>query len=247
LCIVLALVIDTSSAAVTAGLVDVSAVAEVPAAGARAAEAHAADSAADITMLAEQTTIDGKAHGELLTPSIRQVLTTAGKAMADLDAVVAGVGPGPFTGLRVGLVTAMAIGDALQIPTYGVCSLDGIAAATNADRNANADPLLVATDARRREVYWARYVNGQRDGEPAVGKPADLEVIAAAMVGAGARQYAEILGFPLLDKDFPTVLGIARCARDRVVADAPSEVLVPLYLRRPDAVEPTARKSVLGR
>jgi tRNA threonylcarbamoyl adenosine modification protein YeaZ len=222
---VLALVIDTSSAAVTAGIVELS---------------------SGVAVLAEQRTIDGKAHGELLAPSIKAALDTASVPMSELVAVIAGVGPGPFTGLRVGLVTAAAISDALRIPSYGVCSLDAIAIAV-AGRARGADPLLVATDARRREVYWARYVHGRREGEPAVGKPADLAVSAAAMTGAGARQYEQVLGFPLLDDDFPTVAALAGSARDRVLANAPAEQLVPLYLRRPDAVEPGARKSVIGR
>ncbi|HEY2042222.1 MAG TPA: tRNA (adenosine(37)-N6)-threonylcarbamoyltransferase complex dimerization subunit type 1 TsaB [Jatrophihabitans sp.] len=222
----LVLVIDTSSAAVTAGIVEIS----------------ATERAEDIGVRAEQTTIDGKSHGELLTPSIKQALQASKLAMSDLTAVIAGVGPGPFTGLRVGLITAAAISDALQIPSYGVCSLDAIAstALTN-------DRLLVATDARRREVYWAVYYNGVREGEPNVGKAAELTVDAAAMAGAGARQYQDVLGLPLLDNDYPTVVGLARCAADRVRNHAPAELLVPLYLRRPDAVEPAARKSVINR
>jgi tRNA threonylcarbamoyl adenosine modification protein YeaZ len=232
---VLALVLDTSSAAVTAGLVDFSA-SPVP------------------EVLAERVTVDARAHAELLTPALRDCLASAGARPADLAAVVAGVGPGPFTGLRVGLMTAAALADATGLPSYGVCSLDAIAA--SAAGTAGSAELLVAGDARRKEVYWARYSHGRRLADPAVAKPAELvtALIAElrgelfgrtpAMAGAGARLYAEVLGLPLLDADFPTVAGLAARAADRVRAGAPGEVLVPLYLRRPDAVEPGARKPV---
>ncbi|MDQ1744828.1 MAG: tRNA threonylcarbamoyladenosine biosynthesis protein TsaB [Pseudonocardiales bacterium] len=218
----LALVLDTSSAAVTAGLVDCAPDQPV--------------------LLAERVTVDARAHAELLIPSLRACLVSAGVRIADLAAVVAGVGPGPYTGLRVGLMTAAALADATGLPGYGVCSLDAIAAA-----HPDQQDLLVAGDARRKEVYWARYRHGERIGEPAVSKPAELvakRVGGSAMAGAGARLYAEVLGLPLLDGDFPTVAGLAACAAERVRDRAPGEVLVPLYLRRPDAVEPTARKPV---
>ena len=227
---VLALVLDTSSAAVTAGLVELV-------------------TGADPIVRAERTTVDARAHAELLVPSIRDCLAEAGVSIADLTAVVAGVGPGPFTGLRVGLMTVAALADATGLPSYGVCSLDAIAAA-----HPGQDDLLVAGDARRKEVYWARYRHGERVGEPAVSKPAELvaelrgELFGGtpAMAGAGARLYAEVLGLPLLDADHPTVTGLAGCAAERVLHRTPGEVLVPLYLRRPDAVEPGARKPVIA-
>ncbi|HEY8719568.1 tRNA (adenosine(37)-N6)-threonylcarbamoyltransferase complex dimerization subunit type 1 TsaB [Pengzhenrongella sp.] len=213
-----ALVIDTSSAAVTAGVVDL---------------------ANGVRVLAQRVTLDARAHGELLAPSIRASLDDAGRTVAELTAVVVGVGPGPFTGLRVGLVSAAAIAHACGIPAYGVCSLDAIAAATDCD-----GPLLVAADARRKEVYWASYLAGLRQGEPAVSRAADVVVEVEAMVGAGARMFADVFGFPLLQVDFPTVAGLAAGAADRVRAKAPSEPLTPLYLRRPDAVALGERKPV---
>jgi hypothetical protein len=65
------------------------------------------------------------------------------------------------------------------------------------------------------------------------------------MAGAGARRYADVLGLPLLDRDYPTALGLVTLAAERVRQGADSEVLTPLYLRRPDAVEPATRKAVL--
>ena len=112
--------------------------------------------------------IDARAHAERITPNVLAALADAGLAMADLGAVVVGCGPGPFTGLRVGMATAAAYGHALGIPVYGVCSLDAIGGLTTGD-------TLVVTDARRREVYWARYRDGVRIDGPAVSAPADVD------------------------------------------------------------------------
>ena len=102
--------------------------------------------------------------------------------------MVAGTGPGPYTGLRVGLVTAAAFADAVGVPTYGVCSLDAIAAAC-----ADEPALLVVTDARRREVYWAHYEYGRRMGTPAVCAPAEIPLDGvSAVAGAGGELYREL-------------------------------------------------------
>ena len=211
------MVLDTSTAAVTAAV------------------ALIADAGAEV--LAEQSTVDARAHGELLAPALAAVLDGAGVKQDELRAVVAGLGPGPFTGLRVGLVTAAVLGQTLGIPTYGVCSLDGIGALTSGT-------VLVATDARRKEVYWAAYRDGVRTDGPHVTKPADLDLAGfEAATGAGAQLYA--LDLPLLDLRYPSPLALARLSADRVLARAESETLTPLYLRRPDAVEPGTPKAVL--
>jgi tRNA threonylcarbamoyl adenosine modification protein YeaZ len=192
-----------------------------------------------VSALAARINIDARAHGEALAPAIAACLDEAGHAPADLDAIVAGVGPGPYTGLRVGLVTAAALGDALQVPTYGVCSLDGIGALT-------LGRVLVAADARRREVYWAGYSDGARVDGPQVSKPAELASTGyTAMAGAGARLYAAVLGLDLLDLDYPDPAALIGVAAGRIGSGGPSELLTPLYLRKPDAVEPGPRKSVL--
>lgn len=220
-----ALVVDTSTAAVTAAV---------------------AQLGADRTVLrAARTTPDARAHGELLAPQVQAVLGAVGIRPRDLGAVVAGLGPGPFTGLRVGLVTAAALGQALGIPVYGVCSLDGLGFGLKGT-------VLAATDARRREVYWAAYRDGVRLTGPAVAKPdavpqgaahAGLDYAAVdCAVGEGARRYAEILGLPVRDEPmYPSPLALAMLAADRVLAGKPSEPLTPLYLRRPDAVAASAR------
>jgi tRNA threonylcarbamoyl adenosine modification protein YeaZ len=218
---VLVLALDTSSAATSVALCRV---------GAR------------VETLASQRGVDARAHGEVLAPLIEASLRDAGATPGDLAAIVAGVGPGPFTGLRVGLVTAAVFGAALHIPTYGVCSLDGIGAAL-----VRTPHLLVAGDARRREVYFASYAAGVRVTAPDVAKPADVAITGLdAMAGSGARIYAELLGLALLDYDYPAPSVLVEVAAERIRTGAPSEPLTPLYLRRPDAVEPGARKKVLS-
>ncbi|HET8680899.1 MAG TPA: tRNA (adenosine(37)-N6)-threonylcarbamoyltransferase complex dimerization subunit type 1 TsaB [Micromonosporaceae bacterium] len=217
-------VIDTATPAVTA------AVAEVTPAG--------------VTVRAERTTVDARAHGELLAPQLAAALAEAGAAPGDLAAVVAGTGPGPFTGLRVGLVTAAALAAALGVPAYGVCSLDALGYAA-------AEGTLVATDARRKEIYWAVYAAGVRRAGPAVGRPGDVagllgELGAVRAVGEGARRYAGVLGLPVDGPAYPPPAALAALAAGRVRAGAPAEPLTPLYLRRPDAAEPAGRKRVLA-
>ncbi|MBB4766486.1 tRNA (adenosine(37)-N6)-threonylcarbamoyltransferase complex dimerization subunit type 1 TsaB [Amorphoplanes digitatis] len=216
----LVLALDTSTPAVTAAL------AEVTDTGVKG--------------LAERRSVDPRAHGERLAPQVRLILDDAGVRTRELAAIVAGVGPGPFTGLRVGLATAAAMGQALGIPTYGVCSLDGLGRAAGPGR------VLVATDARRREVYYATYVDGVRVTDPGVDKPADVRVEVDRAVGEGALKYAEIFGVPIDDRVlFPPGEALIALAAERVRRRAPGESLTPLYLRRPDAVEPAGRKPVL--
>lgn len=206
--------------------------------------ASGAAPAAGPVVLAERSTVDARAHGELLAPAIEQVLASAGARAADLTAVVAGLGPGPFTGLRVGLVTAASIGQGLGIPTYGVCSLDAIGAATSGR-------VLVATDARRKEIYWAVYHDGVRHGELGVDRPAEVaarmtgSLRVDAAVGDGAQRYADELGLPVLDAPwYPPALTLAGLAAERIRRGASGGALTPLYLRRPDAVEPGPSKPV---
>ncbi|MCG8916625.1 tRNA (adenosine(37)-N6)-threonylcarbamoyltransferase complex dimerization subunit type 1 TsaB [Actinokineospora sp. PR83] len=217
----LVLAVDTSTPAVTAGVLD------LPADG-------------PPTLLAERVTVDAKAHGELLSPHVRDALAAAGKALAEVDAVVCGTGPGPFTGLRAGMVTAAALGHALDRPVHPVCSLDAIAA------EATGDPLLVVTDARRREVYWAAYgPGGTRTAGPDVVAPAELAGRLAELGVtrvAGARVFD--FGLPVVGPEHPTPVGLVTAAAAVLRAGAEPGDLTPLYLRRPDAVEPGARKRV---
>ncbi|OLT04275.1 tRNA (adenosine(37)-N6)-threonylcarbamoyltransferase complex dimerization subunit type 1 TsaB, partial [Pseudonocardia sp. CNS-004] len=144
----LVLALDTATPAVTAGVVELT----------------------DDTALLRAARVehDARKHAELLMPAVQAVCGDAATALRGIDAIVVGAGPGPFTGLRVGMVTAAALGDALGVPVHGVCSLDAIAVDA-----AGEGPLLVVTDARRREVYWAGYdADGGRVDGPHVQAPA---------------------------------------------------------------------------
>ena len=199
-------------------------------------------------VLAETTVVDARRHGELLVPTVDRVLATAGLALADVTGVVVGTGPGPYTGLRVGLVTAASFGDALGVPVHGVCTLDGLAFAAG---EAGLDgPFAVATDARRKEVYWARYDGPlHRTGDPAVDRPADIADAVAALpaVGAGAALYPEVFTDHRPDPAHQSAGALASVAAHRLAAGEPFAPARPLYLRRPDAQVPAGYKAVLPR
>ena len=190
-------------------------------------------------VVASQTRVDAMRHGELLAPAITCVLDEAWVPRQDVTAVAVGVGPGPFTGLRVGLVTARTLGFALDVPVYGVCTLD-VLAAQAVDEAAVTGSFLVATDARRKEVYWASYDGeGQRLDGPHVSKPADVATD-GPVVGAGA---------PLHPASFPGAVGPQlpdAGVLAQVVSDERAELLdpEPLYLRRPDVALPGKPKPV---
>jgi len=225
---VLVLALDTSTDAVVAGLVELA--------------ASNGDGAPRV--LAERLRTGPRQHGEQLMPAVLQVCEAAGVRPVELDALVCGVGPGPFTGLRVGIVSAAAFADALGLPAYGVCSLDGIAAAAG-----SPDPLLVVTDARRREVYWAAYGGGARRRHgPAVDAPAALAARVAELgvrrvAGTMAAELAEPLGLPVHPVIAPTAAGLVAAAAPLLFSGIAAP-LEPCYLRRPDAVPPVARKRV---
>uniref|UniRef100_UPI000BEF9CCB tRNA (adenosine(37)-N6)-threonylcarbamoyltransferase complex dimerization subunit type 1 TsaB n=1 Tax=Streptomyces sp. b94 TaxID=1827634 RepID=UPI000BEF9CCB len=146
------------------------------------------------SVIASSGQVDARRHGELLLPAVDRVLAEAGTKLDAVTDVVVGVGPGPYTGLRVGLVTAATFGSALSVPVHGLCTLDGLAYA--AGQEGLDGPFAVATDARRKEVYWARYEDGRtRVGEPAVDRPADIAEALAGLpvVGAGAVLYPDCL------------------------------------------------------
>ncbi|GAA2669776.1 tRNA (adenosine(37)-N6)-threonylcarbamoyltransferase complex dimerization subunit type 1 TsaB [Streptomyces aculeolatus] len=196
--------------------------------------------------LAASHQVDARRHGELLLPAVDRVLAGAGRGLGELTGVVVGVGPGPYTGLRVGLVTAEVLGMTLGIPVYGLCTLDGIAYATGGDVDG---PFVVATDARRKEVYWARYADARtRLTEPAVDRPADLaeQVAGLPAAGAGAELYPEV--FPdARPPAHPPAAALAALAAERLAAGAELLPPRPLYLRRPDAQVPAAYKAVTPR
>jgi len=218
---VLLLALDTSTSAITVALHD------------------------GTSVLAQASTLDARAHGERLAPGIRDVLAAAGATPGELTHIVCGLGPGPFTGLRVGIVTARVLSLVAGAALRGVCSLDALAAA------GPAGEVLVASDARRKEVYWARYAVSPGSVRaltpPAVARPADLpeSVRALPTVGRGPVLYPDLFENPVgvLDVDAATLAALAVA---RLAAGEPLAGREPLYLRRPDAAPNVVAKSALG-
>ncbi|MFC0846688.1 MULTISPECIES: tRNA (adenosine(37)-N6)-threonylcarbamoyltransferase complex dimerization subunit type 1 TsaB [Streptomyces] len=192
-------------------------------------------------VVAETSRVDARRHGELLLPAVHQVLGDAGLTLDAVTDLVVGVGPGPYTGLRVGLVTAATFGSVLGVPVHGLCTLDGLAYASGIE-----GPFVVATDARRKEVYWARYDDFRtRVSEPSVDRPADIaeQVAGVPVVGAGAVLYPEV--FPdARGPEHQSAAALASLAAERLAAGAEFLAPVPLYLRRPDAQVPKNYKVV---
>jgi tRNA threonylcarbamoyl adenosine modification protein YeaZ len=216
-------------------------------------------------VLAEESAVDARRHGELLAASIQQVLAAAGAVPGDLTGIAVGVGPGPYTGLRAGLVTARVLGSALGVPVHGACTLDviaraaadglaGSAAGGTADRTAGGTAgrtaggtagrdFVVATDARRKEIYWARYTAaGRRVSGPEVSAPGEAGA-SCPVAGEGALLYPAELGTPI-EPRYPSAAWLAEMTAQRIMQGRPAGPAEPLYLRRPDARIPGPPKQV---
>ncbi|HET7385739.1 MAG TPA: tRNA (adenosine(37)-N6)-threonylcarbamoyltransferase complex dimerization subunit type 1 TsaB [Nocardioidaceae bacterium] len=197
-------------------------------------------------VVAVHNALDPRRHGELLAPGITAVLDEAWVPRQDVTAIAVGVGPGPFTGLRVGLVTARTLAATLSIPVYGVCTLDVLAA--EAVREGTVDGpeggrFLVATDARRKEVYWAAYdAEGTRLEGPHVAKPSDVppDLAGGPVVGRGGLLYPESLPHAVPPEHPSAAVLAAIVTEERVKLLDPE----PLYLRRPDTSAPSPPKRV---
>jgi tRNA threonylcarbamoyl adenosine modification protein YeaZ len=203
-------------------------------------------------VLAEVTTLDAKAHAEYLAPNIRAALAQAESGPGDVTDVAVGTGPGPFTGLRVGIVTAHTFAFALGLSAHGVCSLDALAHDHWRQSEAPTGELLVATDARRKEVYAARYLlteaGAERVAEPTVLRAADLEPSLRELptAGRGPLLYPDALPHGVEPLDV-SAGALADLAVRRLRSGQALEGLEPLYLRRPDAAPtPPSQKSTLG-
>lgn len=187
-------------------------------------------------VVATYTSDEAMRHGERLAPGIAEVLSRAGATVGDLHAIAVGVGPGPFTGLRVGLVTARTLALARDLPVHGVCTLDVLAAEAVA---AGYDAFCVATDARRKEIYLARYRDGRRVEGPEVVRPEGV-VTEEPVAGRGAVLHPD--AFPTrIGPENPSAAVLCDVVVNRRFALLPPD---PLYLRRPDAAEPHRPKRV---
>lgn len=188
-------------------------------------------------------TEDTRTHAEVLAPAVANLLVEAGTTGAGIDALVVGVGPGPFTGLRAGLATARTLAYVWEVPLHGVMSLDSIA--EDAAVHAGESEFLVATDARRKEVYWARYraESGTPvllDG-PHVGAPSSAPDLPAYGKGAGLYP-GDLAGVPGFSDTHPSAAALGRSAARRLAAGAKLLDTSPLYLRESDARVPGPRK-----
>ncbi|MGY5057554.1 tRNA (adenosine(37)-N6)-threonylcarbamoyltransferase complex dimerization subunit type 1 TsaB [Streptomyces sp. 900105755] len=193
-------------------------------------------------VIASSSQVDARRHGELLLPAVDRVLAEAGVKLEAVTEIVTGIGPGPYTGLRVGLMTADTFGLALGVPVHGLCTLDGLAYAADIEKG----PFVVATDARRKEVYWAVYEDSRtRRTEPAVDRPGDIaeQVAGLPAVGAGALLYPDT--FPVVhEPEHVSAAALASLAVAKLAAGEELPAPRPLYLRRPDAQVPKNYKVV---
>ena len=189
-------------------------------------------------------------HAESLAPQIEFIAGQAGVRLSEIGVVAVDVGPGLYTGLRVGITTAMALAQTLRIPMIGVSSLDLVAFSV-----AHTERMIVAAiDARRGELFHATYraVPGgvQRMTEPGVSTPADLRADMMAnseevlLVGDGAQHHHEefdgVSGVEIADASlaFPSAESLVMLARAKVVREefVRPDQIEPMYMRRPDAV-----------
>lgn len=184
--------------------------------------------------VAERSTDDSRRHAEVVGPFLAEALAEAGITGADVTGVVAGTGPGPFTGLRVGIVAARTFAAARGVPVLPLVSHDAVAADQAAD-----GPFVVLTDARRREVYWSAYdQTGTRVAGPGLAKPADLdEAIRASRPDAVGWDRVTVATIP--------AWRLGALAADRLASGAPFADDTPLYLRDPDVTMPGAPKRVV--
>ncbi|GAA1993359.1 tRNA (adenosine(37)-N6)-threonylcarbamoyltransferase complex dimerization subunit type 1 TsaB [Nocardiopsis rhodophaea] len=199
-------------------------------------------SGSGVRVRASASSVDARRHGELLTPSVRDVAEQAGVTLGELTHIAVGIGPGPYTGLRVGLSTGHALADALGIPCHGVATLDAIAFASG-----RTAPFIAASDARRKEVFWAHYADATtRTGEISVDRPGDIDTGGLPVIGHGAQMYAEVFGQDEAEAEplYPSAAALGEVALRRLASGEELPEPRPLYLRRPDAVVPGTPKKV---
>jgi tRNA threonylcarbamoyl adenosine modification protein YeaZ len=178
-----------------------------------------------VRVCARRQGVPGRRHAEVVTPLVAEVLAETGVAGVSLDVVIVGVGPGAYTGLRVGLATAAALGLAWDVPVRGACTLDALA-----QQAALPGDALVVTDARRHQVFWARYVDGRRVEGPLVAAPDDVPGRTAPAIGAGALAHPDAFA----QARGPQHPDAAWLAAGVLIGDIEVLPVEPLYLRQPD-------------
>lgn len=211
--------------------------------------------AGNCEILAEVTQISGRSTAALMIPSVEALLGQAGVSRSQLTSIAVGLGPGPFTSLRVGVMFAKAMGWALGIPVVGACSLDVIARTVPWVDDASQE-YLIGMDARRREVYWAKYRAGIRIHGPAVAPAAQAEAAnpgtpwwqpPLATIPAAATLAQWVVQTP--QQDLLTICQNVVSMRQWAEPDQDGAAIgatltqtlhfpEPLYLRRADATPP---------
>lgn len=198
----------------------------------------------DGSVVAEHAHEDARRHAEVIGPILGAVIAAIDRA--EVATIACGVGPGPYTGLRVGIASAIAIGAAWEVPVVGLCSLDALAAEALAVSPGVVGVVEVASDARRSEMYWARYAaDGTRIEGPRVRPAAEVDSDAvrgmpsAVWVGRRVQQLLD-RGVRVANVDAPLdVHGHDTGATAEALAGAGLLLPRPLYLRQPDAMVPT--------
>jgi tRNA threonylcarbamoyladenosine biosynthesis protein TsaB len=182
-------------------------------------------------------------HAEVLTPLVADALGEAKISGRDLDGIAVGVGPGAYTGLRVGLVTAQALGLAWSVPVMGACSLDAMAVQAQREHGPHVgDGVLAVTDARRRQVFWARYTeDARRLAGPAVGPADAVPARHLLAVGSGALANAHLFA-DVREPSGPDAGWLADGLLTGRIAAQPVEAV---YLREPDVTVAAGAKPVL--
>ncbi|TFD06617.1 tRNA (adenosine(37)-N6)-threonylcarbamoyltransferase complex dimerization subunit type 1 TsaB [Cryobacterium sp. TMT1-66-1] len=188
-------------------------------------------------VIAERGEADTMRHAEIVGPFILECLQEAHVASADLSGVVGGMGPGPFTGLRVGIASARVFALGAGTPLVPVISHDAIAYGHY--RRGHSGPLVVVTDARRREIYWSAYSQADavglpvRVGQPGLAKPADLD-----------DEGWLHAGWPRLDAATVSAGELGLVAELSYAHGRPFAANEPLYLRSPDVTLSNGPKRV---
>jgi len=185
-------------------------------------------------ILAERSSPDPRGHAELIGTFIAECLDESGVAPSALSGVVSGMGPGPFTGLRVGIAAARAFALGVGRPVVPIASHDAIAFAAGEHR-----PLLVTSDARRREVFWSTY-----SGRDAAGLPVRTAGPALAKADALADAVTGFDGYLLLDAGLVSAGALGMLAETLHANGRPFAADEPLYLRSPDVTLSAGPKRV---
>lgn len=211
--------------------------------------AHVHSQTGEIEILSRRSTSDTRSHAEVMAPFVAETLEEAGVQPGQIKAIVCGTGPGPFTGLRAGIATARTLGFAWGIPVFGLMSLYALAEYVYQDAlRAGNSEFLVASDARRKEIYSAEFELENRGysliSGPAVGSASDAGKLPAYGIGAGlfAEDVNLVEGFGNLQPDAEYLLkAAARLGITHLSTDTSA-----LYLRESDAKVPATRKKSSG-